>query len=298
MRYTVTHRTSYDYPTMVSVSHHVARLSPRETGCQKAVGHDLRVEPPPALLETRRDYYGNSTTFLTVEGAHRQLTVLARSSVEVSAARPPAPSGTPAWETVRDRCQGGDLTHCLEAGEFAFSSPLVPRRPALAAYAAAAFSNGRPILEAVLALTARIHEEFEFDPTATTVSTPVEQVFKRRRGVCQDFAQLEIACLRSLGLPARYVSGYLETAPPPGQPRLVGADSSHAWLAFYCPDFGWIDVDPTNNLLPSDRHITLAWGRDFSDVSPLRGVVVGGGKHRIKVAVDVVPDIPGTEERH
>jgi transglutaminase-like putative cysteine protease len=289
MRYTVTHRTTYDYPSTVSVSHHLARLAPRQTGSQNAAEHELRVEPTPVLVEKRLDYYGNSTTFMTVEGAHRQLTFLARSVVEVTAARYPAPAKTPPWEAVRDDCLGGALTHALEAGEFAFASQLVPRRPALADYAAKSFETGRPIIEAVLDLTRRVYSEFEFDPTATTVSTPVEQVFKRRRGVCQDFAQLEIACLRSIGLPARYVSGYLETAPPPGRPRLVGADASHAWLAFYCPDFGWIDVDPTNNVLPSGRHVTLAWGRDYSDVSPLRGVVVGGGKHRMKVAVDVVP---------
>jgi transglutaminase-like putative cysteine protease len=295
MRYIVTHRTSYDYPSVVSVSHHLARLTPRQTGSQNTAKHALSVEPPPALVQTRPDYYGNAATFLTVEGAHRQLTVLARSAVEVIPARLPEPSATPAWETVRDHCQGAELAHALEAGEFAFASPLVPRRPALADYAAPSFGAGRLILDAVLDLTNRIHSEFEFDPTATTVTTPLEQVFKRKRGVCQDFAQLEIACLRSLGLPARYVSGYLETAPPPGRPKLVGADASHAWLAFYCPDFGWIDVDPTNNVLPSGRHITLAWGRDYSDVSPLRGVVVGGGKHRMKVAVDVLPD--GGEEK-
>ena len=150
------------------------------------------------------------------------------------------------------------------------------------------FPQGRPLLEGVLDLTARIHDEFTFDPKATTVATPLTEVFASRRGVCQDFARLEIACLRSLGIPARYISGYMETVPPPGTPRLVGADASHAWLSVYCPGVGWIPVDPTNNLLPSDTHITVAWGRDYNDVSPIRGVILGGGAHALQVHVDVV----------
>ena len=155
-------------------------------------------------------------------------------------------------------------------------------------YARESFPAGRNLLEAVLDLTARIHRDFKFDSTATTVATPLAQMLEQRRGVCQDFAHLQIACLRSQGLPARYVSGYLETVPPPGQPKLFGADASHAWASFFCPGLGWIDVDPTNNLLPSMQHITLGWGRDYSDVCPIRGVLVGGEEHTLRVAVDVV----------
>jgi len=176
----------------------------------------------------------------------------------------------------------------LDAGEFAFDSPLVPLDTPFTDYARESFPPGRNLLAAVLELTARIHRDFKFDPTATTVATPLARVLEQRRGVCQDFAHLQIACLRSLGLPARYVSGYLETVPPPGQAKLLGADASHAWVSFFCPGLGWIDVDPTNNLLPSMQHITLGWGRDYGDVSPIRGVLVGGEEHTLTVSVDVV----------
>ena len=293
MRYAITHQTTYDYASAVSVSHHFARLTPRDSARQRRLQFELRVEPAPAQVHERLDYFGNPTTFLTVEGAHRRLTVTAAGLVEVNPAQFPDPAQTPPWESVREVCLGDRLTPAFEAGEFAFGSPIIQRRPEFAEFAALSFAAGRPILEAVLDLTRRIHGEFRFDPKATTIATPLEQVFRQKGGVCQDFAQLEIACLRSLGLPARYVSGYLETEPPPGKPKLVGADASHAWLSFYCPDCGWLDVDPTNNLLPSERHITLAWGRDFSDVSPLRGVIVGGGKDQMKVAVDVTPVTDG-----
>jgi transglutaminase-like putative cysteine protease len=177
----------------------------------------------------------------------------------------------------------------LEASDFIFDSPLIRARESYLHYAQVSFTPGRPILEAALDLTKPIHSDFKFDPTATSVATPLEEVFKHRRGVCQDFAHFQIGCLRSLGLPARYVSGYVETDPPPGQQRLAGADASHAWVSLFCPGLGWLDVDPTNNMVPSSRHITVAWGRDFSDISPIRGVILGSGEHRLKVAVDVVP---------
>jgi transglutaminase-like putative cysteine protease len=176
----------------------------------------------------------------------------------------------------------------LDAGEFTFDSPLVPLDTPFTDYARESFPPGRNLLAAVLDLTARIHRDFKFDPTATTVATPLARVLEQRRGVCQDFAHLQIACLRSLGLPARYVSGYLETVPPAGQAKLLGADASHAWVSFFCPGLGWIDVDPTNNLFPSMQHITLGWGRDYGDVSPIRGVLVGGEEHTLTVSVDVV----------
>jgi transglutaminase-like putative cysteine protease len=177
----------------------------------------------------------------------------------------------------------------MAAREFIYPSPKIKSQADFANYATPSFSRDRPVLEAVLHLTDRIHREFKFDPKATSVATPLEDVLKSRRGVCQDFAQLEIGFLRSMGIPARYVSGYLETDPPPGRPKLAGADASHAWISFFCPGTGWIDVDPTNNLLPSHRHITVAWGRDYSDVSPIRGVILGSGEHSLKVAVDVIP---------
>jgi transglutaminase-like putative cysteine protease len=285
----ITHTTTYDYRAPVTVSHHLMRLTPRALSRQRLLEHSIEVNPKPAATNLRVDYFGNDVTFATIEQTHRQLSVSSRSRVAVSPAFIPESSETPAWETVRGMCRVDRTTSVLEASEFTFASPQVPLDPSFATYAAPSFQPGRPILEAVTDLTARIHREFKFDATATTISTPLAEVLANRRGVCQDFAHLQIACLRALGLPARYVSGYLETVPPPGQTKLVGSDASHAWVSFFCPGIGWIDVDPTNNLFPSMQHITLGWGRDYSDVSPVRGVILGAGKHDLKVAVDVVP---------
>lgn len=284
----VTHRTTYDYQSPVTVAHHLLRLTPRPMRRQFRLAHELDVAPAPASLHCHTDYFGNEVAFAIFEGSHRQLGITARSRVAVGAAFIPDPGETPAWESVRNLCRTDLSPPVLEAGEFAFGSPLVPLDAPFTDYARESFPAGRRLLDAVLDLTARIHRDFQFDPTATTVATPLARVLEQRRGVCQDFAHLQIACLRALGLPARYVSGYLETAPPPGQPKLVGADASHAWVSFFCPGLGWIDVDPTNNLLPSMQHITLGWGRDYGDVSPIRGVLVGGGDHALSVAVDVL----------
>ena len=283
----ITHSTTYDYRSPVTVAHHLLRLAPRRLRRQYRLAHALEVTPTPACLSSHRDYFGNEVAFTIFEGAHRQLRVRARSRVAVGAAFIPEAAETPAWENVRNLCRTDLSARVLEAGEFTFGSPLVPLDAPFTEYARASFPSSRRLLEAVLDLTARIHRDFKFDPTATTVATPLAQVLEQRRGVCQDFAHLQIACLRALGLPARYVSGYLETVPPPGQPKLVGADASHAWVSFFCPGLGWIDVDPTNNLLPSMQHITLGWGRDYGDVSPIRGVLVGGEEHTLSVAVDV-----------
>jgi len=285
----ITHTTVYDYRAPVTVSHHLMRLTPRALPRQRLMDHGIEVHPTPAATNLRVDYFGNDVTFATIEQTHRQLSVISRSRVAVSPAFIPDSSETPAWETVRGMCRVDRTTSVLEASEFTFASPQVPLEASFAEYAAPSFQPGRPILEAVTDLTARIHREFKFDATATTVSTPLAEVLEKRRGVCQDFAHLQIACLRALGLPARYVSGYLETQPPPGKEKLLGSDASHAWVSFFCPGIGWIDVDPTNNLFPSMQHITLGWGRDYSDVSPVRGVILGAGKHDLKVAVDVVP---------
>jgi transglutaminase-like putative cysteine protease len=283
VQYDVVHTTEYDYSESVAVSHHLAHLSPRILPHQQRLHHDLQIEPAPEVMTTHTDYFGNPVTFFAMQGPHKRLIVRARSRVALQATSLPSPSDTPPWEEVADR-----TALPLEALEFLFDSAPIPASTDLAAYARAAFPPGRPLVDAVLELTRRIHEEFTFDPKATTIGTQLSDVFKSRRGVCQDFARLEIACLRSLGLPARYVSGYLETAPPAGRSRLLGADSSHAWLAVYCPGAGWIHVDPTNNLLPSLRHVTVAWGRDYADVSPIHGVILGGGKHTLRVHVDVL----------
>jgi transglutaminase-like putative cysteine protease len=289
MNYEVTHITTYHYRDTVSLSHHVLRMSPRGLAHQRCLSHEVQIDPPPAVVKPYFDYFDNSVTFVTVEGAHKRLTVKSTSKVSTMHPFLPIPAETPAWETVREFSRGLQIGPALDACEFIFNSPFVKTTENFADYARPSFVKDRPILEAVLDLTLRIYGDFKFDNKATTISTPLEEVFKNRCGVCQDFAHVQIACLRSLGLPARYVSGYIETQPPPGRPRLAGADASHAWVAFYCHGLGWIDVDPTNNLLPTTRHITLAWGRDYSDVSPIRGVILGSGKHSLKVAVDVVP---------
>lgn len=289
MLYEITHQTTYAYTSDVSVSHHVARLAPRTLPSQQCLAYELTVLPRPVLLSQRDDYYGNRATFFTVTGSHRTLVVTARSQVELSPRELPAAETTPPWETVRELFRRHDAAPGTDVQEFIFPSAMLPRLPELGEYAGPSFPAGRPLLAAVLDLTRRMFLDFKFDPKATTVATPLEQVIRHRRGVCQDFAHFQIGCLRALGLPARYVSGYLETLPPPGKARLVGADASHAWVQIFIPGTGWVDVDPTNNLLPSDRHVTLAWGRDFSDVSPIRGVIVGGGKHVLNVSVDVKP---------
>jgi transglutaminase-like putative cysteine protease len=283
--YQVTHRTTYGYGTNVVVSHHVAHLRPRTLPGQQVNDFALAIEPAPVVQSQRQDYFGNNADYFSIGSPHEKLTVTSRSQVRVTA--PLLPDQTLAWQAVRDHCASDVLTEDSASGEFRFDSPYITRQRAFAEYASRSFPKDRPLLDGVRDLTARIYRDFRFDPRATTVATPLDEVFAKRRGVCQDFAHFAIASLRSIGLPARYVSGYLETLPPPGKPRLVGADASHAWFAVWCPGHGWIDADPTNNLLPGERHVTVAWGRDFSDVSPLRGVVIGGGGTSPTVSVDV-----------
>lgn len=291
MRYNIIHRTTYTYESPVTVGHYTARLEPRALPFQECPWHELTIRPEPGQRAERSDYHGNTCVYFEIEGAHQKLEVIARSLVEVERAEPFDSSVTPPWEEVRDACRADIFTPSSMAGELAFPSPQVPVGAPFADYARVSFPAHRPVLEAVRDLNRRIFEDFIFDPSATDIATPVDKVLKEKRGVCQDFAHVMIACLRSMGLPARYVSGYLETLPPPGQVKLVGADASHAWVSVFCGEaFGWMDLDPTNNVLPSDRHITVAWGRDFSDVSPLRGVTIGAGEQRLQVAVDVLPE--------
>lgn len=286
--YEITHSTTYAYAGDVSVSHHLLRLTPRHGRRQSCLSHELSINPSAGAQRAYRDYFGNLTHFIAVESLHQQLVIVARSRVAVAPAFVPETSETPAWEIVRARCRDDHSSQALEAHEFIYPSPLVPAQDVFADYAKVSFTRGRPVFDAAQDLTRRIHEDFAFDSTATTVGTPVSEVFRQRRGVCQDFVHFQLACLRSLGLPARYVSGYLETDPPPGQPKLRGVDASHAWLSLLCPDIGWLDLDPTNNCIPSLRHIAVAYGRDYSDVPPVRGVLVGGQNQQLRVAVDVV----------
>lgn len=287
--YRISHTTTYSYTETVSLCQNVAHLRPRTSARQVCERSILLIEPNPAVLEERIDYFGNPTTYFTVQEPHRQLVVEVRHDVRLHAESPPDAGKTPNWTAVRDALKRDRDAESLEAYQFAFPSRYCPTTAMFADYAAPSFPDGRPILEAALELTGRIHAEFVYDPRATTVATPVEDVFENRRGVCQDFAHLQISCLRSLGLAARYVSGYLSTVPPPGRPRLIGADATHAWVSLYCGEAGWVDLDPTNDQIPADRHVLLAWGRDYEDVSPVKGVILGGSHHAVGVAVDVVP---------
>jgi transglutaminase-like putative cysteine protease len=290
MIYLVRHETTYDYSDPVSVSHHVLRLTPRDLPCQTRRASKISIFPhPPNHSGVHLDYFGNSVTSFGLQEPHECLTVEAQSELEVIPPVLPAFSTSPSWQIVRDTLEADHNLDGLAAYQFAFDSKRVSANPELAAYARSSFPDGRPILEAVMDLTTRINQDFRFDNKATEVTTPVETFFEKRRGVCQDFSHLQIACLRSLGLPARYVSGYLRTYPPKGKPRLIGADASHAWCSAWCPRTGWVDFDPTNNCVPSDGHITVAWGRDYSDVSPIHGVLLGGARHTLHVGVDVMP---------
>lgn len=292
MIYRVRHETRYEYSDPVSVSHHILRLTPRDLPGQIRRSSRINILPiPQANCTTHQDYFGNAVTIFSLQEPHEELTVEAISQLEVIAPPKPDLKQSPPWESVRDSVCSDHTPEGLDACQFVFDSRRSYARPDLAVYARESFPEGRPILEAVNDLTTRIHNDFRFDTKATEVSTPVETFFEKRRGVCQDFSHLQVACLRSLGLPARYVSGYLRTIPPEGKPRLVGADASHAWCAAWCPGTGWVDFDPTNNCIPSGSHITVAWGRDYSDVSPIHGVLLGGARHTLHVAVDVIaPD--------
>ena len=286
MIYNVSHKTTFTYSQSVSISQHLLHLAPRTSPQQSCRRHALVVEPAPTLIKDDVDYFGNPMSYLTIEESHDELTIVSSSTVEVTPPTVPPASETPPWDQVASAISRATRRDELDAFQFAFSSPFTGSSLA-GAFTLSVFEPGRPILEAALDLMDRIYREFKYEGGVTDVYTPVDQVLTDRRGVCQDFAHLQIACLRSLGLPARYVSGYLLTHPPEGQEKLVGADASHAWLAIWIPGYGWIDLDPTNNVIPGDEHITVAWGRDYGDVSPINGLVIGGGEHKIDVAVDV-----------
>ncbi len=286
-RYRISHVTIYNYSEPVTVSHNVLHLSPMDTPRQQVESFTLDITPSPAVQHRRDDYFGNRVDCFTVQDQHTQLVVRAVSVLEVHAAFALDARITGAWEGVRDHLQHPQDDDEVLASEFRYESPMVPTGPEYGDYAAVSFTMGRPLLDAALDLVQRINRDFVYDPKATAVTTTVPEVFAARRGVCQDFAHVGIACLRSLGLAARYVSGYLETQPPPGQPRLVGVDASHAWMSLWCPGIGWIGLDPTNDCLASDRHLIVAVGRDFTDVSPTKGVILGGGSHEVRAIVDV-----------
>jgi len=287
MTYNILHRTLYDYTAPVTVSHHVARLEPRATTVQVQESFSLKIFPEPALRKERVDYFGNQLCLFSIQEVHSRLEIITHSRVTVRKETPPAPETSPAWEEVATLFRDPVAPEVVEPYQFVFDSPQLRASFELADYVKGSFHVGTPLLVGARDLTRRIFKDFKYDPKATTVATPLEEVLEKRRGVCQDFAHLGIACLRSLGLPARYVSGYLRTRPPEGRPRLVGADASHAWFSVFCPGAGWVDFDPTNDLQPAGEHITVAYGRDFGDVSPVAGILTGGGQHEVKVSVEV-----------
>ena len=287
MQYRILHRTVYDYSDPVTVSHHAARLMPRVTGVQQQAVFLLDIAPPPAVRTIHTDYFGNQVCFFSVQQIHRRLEVTASSRVHVNNATQPSLGLSPEWQQVAALFREAATPETVGLHQFRFDSPMIRASPEFVTYASHSFRKDTPLLVGAQDLTRRIHTDFRYDPVATTVATPLEEAWSNRRGVCQDFAHLAVACLRSIGLPARYVSGYLRTHPPPGKQRLTGADASHAWFSVFSPNVGWVDFDPTNDVIPGEEHITVAYGRDFSDVSPISGILVGGGNHAIKVSVDV-----------
>ena len=287
----VLHETAYDYLPAVRTAQHMAHLKPATTATQQVLSHRLAIEPAPARCSEWIDVYGNTRSFFSLQFSHEALRVVADSVVATSAQ--PLPAASLPWEQAVERMRDHRASRYDPAAEFTFASPSVPRDDAFADYARPSFAPGRPLLEAARELTQRIHADFEYETSATDVNTPALQALALRKGVCQDLAQVMLGCLRSLGLPGRYVSGYLLTEPPPGQPRLVGSDASHAWVSVYLPAAEgpgqWVDLDPTNDRAAGEDYVTLAIGRDYGDVSPVRGVIHGGANHTLRVAVTVTP---------
>jgi transglutaminase-like putative cysteine protease len=287
--YDIRHVTTYSYESPVSVARCSLRLEPRSGDGQQLLSHTVDIRPKPVDRTARRDFFGTHTESILIETPHRSLRIDSRSRVSVNRRAPGRGEESPAWEDIRDVAfEATSLGPASPIG-YVFASPLVPVLRPVTAYASASFPPGCGILAGAVDLMHRIRTEFKYDPKATVISTPLKEVFEKRHGVCQDFAHVMIAGLRGLGLPAAYVSGYLRTIPPPGKPRLQGADATHAWVSLWCgEELGWIGLDPTNDLLVENDHIVLAVGRDFSDVSPVDGIIVGSRKQKLAVAVDVL----------
>lgn len=289
MRFKLRHTTRYSYDEQVDLASHMLHLSPRSLPWQQVSNLAIHCDPKPARSAQAVDHFGNTVEWIFIEEPHDRLEVTALSEVEVAFPVAPAPEETPPWERVAAEAAAGG-PEAWAAAEYTFAGPLVPNDQGAGPYAAESFPPGRPILAGLIDFNARIKRDFAFRPFSTTITTSVARVMAQRAGVCQDFAHLMIAGLRALGLPARYTSGYIRTYPQPGQPRRVGADVSHAWVgAWLGRRHGWVDLDPTNNLVVRDEHVVLGWGREFSDVSPLRGIILGGGPHGLSVSVDLEP---------
>ncbi len=289
MKFEISHRTAYAYRAPVAQSHHLVHLKPRATPNQSVIHHSLLIEPAPVSQSEITDVFGNSASLLRIEEQHTEFVVHARSTVATNSQTPPVIERGMAWERVVQQAAQASEPVDIEVRQFVCRSRHATVSRDIRDFGLQSFPLGRPVLAGAMHMTRRIFEEFAFDPKATDISTPVGRVLEIKRGVCQDFAHLAIAALRAIGLPARYVSGYLMTRPPPGRVKLKGADASHAWLSVWAPEAGWVDFDPTNGIIPIGEHITLAYGRDYDDVSPINGVLLGGGDQTISVAVDVDP---------
>lgn len=289
MRYRISHRTTYSYDDDVSDSLGIAYLVPRELPWQQVLSTDLVVSPAPADRSEDLDYYGNTASYFQVTEPHRVLEILATSEVESQAEQHSAEALAAPWELARPG-ERSDVADAWKVHDLALPSPLADQTPDAHAYAAISLTPGRPVGEAVVDLMHRIHADFAYDKTATTITTTIDDIFEKRAGVCQDFAHLTLACLRAHGLAVRYISGYLATTPPPGKERIVGADATHAWAAVWIPGDGWLALDPTNDQLVNDRYVTVAWGRDYADVPPVKGVIFTEAKtSTLNVQVDVAP---------
>ena len=289
MQYRVRHRTTYRYLQDVAQSWHLSHLLPRTTPNQSVETRQVSLSPEAGSRVLREDYFGNACEWYFFNAVHDHLEIVAESHVTVDPAPERDAGASLAWEEVRRLLEAAQDPEARDAVQYVFDSPLSAFTSDLPSYALESFTPGRPILEAATELMQRIHDEFRYDTTVTDATTPVDKVFEIRAGVCQDLAHVAIAAMRSLGLPARYVSGYLLTQPPPGMPRMLGADASHAWFSVYAPPYGWVDLDPTNNVLVGEGHVTAAWGRDYGDVVPVGGIILGGHDHVIEVGVDVIP---------
>jgi len=286
----VMHETTYRYAPRVDIAYHLACLMPQSGHAQQVADTDLTIEPGPAQQTTSTDAFGNLRTYFALFTPHDVLRVRAESRVVVTPRFDDLDPGQSArWDAVRHALRYRVRAPFWPATDFLYASPFVPMLEELRAYAEASFPAGQRLIAGAIELMHRIHADFEYQPESTSISMPLAEVFAQRKGVCQDFAHVMLGCLRALGLPAAYVSGYLLTRPPPGQPRLLGADASHAWVSVWCPQLGWIDLDPTNDVVVGTSHVTLAVGRDFGDVTPLRGVIRGGAEHTMRVAVSVLP---------
>lgn len=288
MLYNITHTTEYTYAGTISLCHNIAMLIPRDTANQHRKKTAIKILPEPDVMKEYEDFFGNKVLYFAIQHDHKKLSVTVTNQIERTAPTTLTNNiyGNTPWEDVRQQLYKPRPEY-IDARQYIPETRMTTIDDQITLYALQSFTPKRPVFEAAQNLMHRIYADFKFDPDFSTVSTPVTEVMRLKRGVCQDFAHLAIACLRSIGLPARYVSGYIETLPPPGKIKLVGVDASHAWFSIFIPNLGWMDFDPTNNQIPAERHITIGWGRDYSDISPLKGVILSSGSHKLRVLVDV-----------